>query len=252
MIQTFNITIPPLTGEATRRGYIYLPDNYDTETDTRYPVMYMFDGHNVFYDEDATYGTSWGMADYLKNNPTDIIIIAIECNHEGTKRLSEYTPFDFYYEPVGDIKASGKKYMDWLTNTLKPAVDNELRTLKDRKNTIICGSSMGGLMALYGATVYNRFFNHAICLSPSLWIAPDKLYAMIDKAKLNHETCIYMDYGSRELSNHEGVENVLLETTRRLICDKKANATLRIIQGGTHSEASWRKQVPIFMKLIGK
>lgn len=250
MIHNFNITIPPLTGDAKRKGYIYLPDDYDIATDKRYPVMYMFDGHNVFYDKDATYGTSWGMADYLKENPTDIIIVAIECNHEGAMRLSEYTPFDFYYETVGDIKSSGKKYMDWLVNILKPAVDKELRTLKDRKNTFICGSSMGGLMALYGATAYNRSFNHAICLSPSLWIAPDKLYSMIDKAKINHETCIYMDYGSRELNNHEGTKTVLLETME-LLLNKNVNATLRIIQGGTHSEASWRKQVPVFMKLLG-
>lgn len=248
MIHSFNITIPPLTGDKERRGYIYLPDNYDT-TDKLYPVMYMFDGRNVFYDKDATYGTSWGMADYLEKNPTDIIIIAIDCNDEGAMRLSEYAPFDFYYEPVGDIKAAGRKYMEWLTTSLKPAVDKELRTLNDRTNTIICGSSMGGLMALYGATAYNRFFNSAICLSPSLWIAPDKLYDLLDKAKINPDTCIYMDYGSREMSNHEGTKEALLEATRLLV-NKNVNATLRIIQGGTHSEASWRKQVPIFMKLL--
>lgn len=248
MIHSFNITIPPLTGDKERRGYIYLPDNYET-ADKLYPVMYMFDGRNVFYDKDATYGTSWGMADYLKKNPTDIIIIAIDCNDEGTMRLSEYAPFDFYYEPVGAIKAAGRKYMEWLTTSLKPAVDRELRTLHDRKNTIICGSSMGGLMALYGATVYNRFFNSAICLSPSLWIAPDKLYDLLDKAKINPDTFIYMDYGSREMSNHEGTKAALSEATRLLV-DKNVNATLRIIQGGTHSEASWRKQVPIFMKLL--
>lgn len=248
MIHSFNITIPPLTGDKERRGYIYLPDNYDT-TDKLYPVMYMFDGRNVFYDKDATYGTSWGMSDYLEKNPTDIIIIAIDCNDEGAMRLSEYAPFDFYYEPVGDIKAAGRKYMEWLTTSLKPAVDKELRTLNDRTNTIICGSSMGGLMALYGATAYNRFFNSAICLSPSLWIAPDKLYDLLDKAKINPDTCIYMDYGSREMSNHEGTREALLEATRLLV-NKNVNATLRIIQGGTHSEASWRKQVPIFMKLL--
>ena len=28
--------------------------------------MYMFDGHNVFFDEDATFGKSWGMNDYME------------------------------------------------------------------------------------------------------------------------------------------------------------------------------------------
>ena len=250
MIKKTNITIPSLTGEAERKCYIYLPDNYDLDTDKRYPVMYMFDGHNVFFDEDATYKTSWGMADYLKKHPADMIIIAIECNHDGNMRLSEYTPVDFYYEPVGDVKALGKKYMDWLTGTFKPAIDKEFRTLKDRKNTIICGASMGGLMSLYGATVYNRFFNYAICLSPSLWVAPESIYQFIENSKLNPETTIYMDYGSRELNNHELIKGTLIKATT-LLLDKNVNATLRIIPGGTHSEASWSKQVPVFMKLLG-
>lgn len=250
MIHKFEIAIPVLNANLMRKGYAYIPDNYNEYSEKRYPVMYMFDGHNVFFDEDSSYGTSWRMADYLKNNPANVIIIAIECNHEGHMRLSEYSPVDFYYKPFGNIKAQGKIYMDWLINDLKPAVDKRLRTLSDRKNTILCGSSMGGLMSLYGATTYNRYFNNAICLSPSLWIAPDTICNLIEKSKMNHETIIYMDYGSRELNNHEGTTNVLLRATSILL-NKNINATLRIIPGGTHNEISWSKQVPVFMKLLG-
>ena len=42
---------------STRRLHIFLPEGYDG-SDERYPVMYFFDGHNLFYDEDATYGKS--------------------------------------------------------------------------------------------------------------------------------------------------------------------------------------------------
>ncbi len=250
MIHKFHITIPTLSGDATRKGYIYIPDSYNSQADKRYPVMYMFDGHNVFFDEDASYGTSWGMAKYLSDNPLELIIIAIECNHDGHSRLSEYTPVDFYYESVGEVKAQGKMYMDWLTMDFKPTVDKQLRTLKDRKNTFICGSSLGGLMSLYGATVYNKFFNSAICLSPSLWIAPDKICDIIEKSKINAETIIYIDYGSREINNHQDTKRVLIRATD-LLLNKNVNATLRIIPGGTHNEASWAKQIPIFMKLLG-
>ena len=41
-----------------RMLHIYLPDDYE-ESEARYPVMYMYDGHNLFYNEDATYGKSW-------------------------------------------------------------------------------------------------------------------------------------------------------------------------------------------------
>ena len=76
MIKKFSVTIPALSDEE-RVGYIYLPPSYETNTDTHYPVMYMFDGQNIFYDEDATYKTSWGMSKYLEENPVDMIIVAI-------------------------------------------------------------------------------------------------------------------------------------------------------------------------------
>ena len=41
------IKIPQLTGNIERRLYIRLPENYDY-SDQHYPVLYMFDGHNVF------------------------------------------------------------------------------------------------------------------------------------------------------------------------------------------------------------
>ena len=59
MICTWDVTIPPLSGDKTRRGYIYLPDAYQTDPNRRFPVLYMFDGHNVFFDGDAAFGKSW-------------------------------------------------------------------------------------------------------------------------------------------------------------------------------------------------
>lgn len=49
MVEKWNITIPELTGDETRSAYIYLPESYNYDTDRRYPVLYMFDGHNVFF-----------------------------------------------------------------------------------------------------------------------------------------------------------------------------------------------------------
>ena len=55
MVKKWEVTIPKLSGEKPRRVYICLPESYEENEDKRYPVMYMFDGHNVFFDEDATY-----------------------------------------------------------------------------------------------------------------------------------------------------------------------------------------------------
>ena len=49
MVITWNVTVPELTGDAPRKAYLYLPESYDREPDKRYPVLYMFDGHNVFF-----------------------------------------------------------------------------------------------------------------------------------------------------------------------------------------------------------
>ncbi len=51
---------PAVNGEEERRAYVYLPTMYEADPDRRYPVLYMFDGQNVFFDSDATYGKSWG------------------------------------------------------------------------------------------------------------------------------------------------------------------------------------------------
>jgi len=250
MIHIWDVTIPALSGEKTRRAYIYLPDAYFNEPTRRFPVMYMFDGHNVFSDSHATYGKSWGMNSYMSWTKKPLIIVAVECNHENNRRLTEYSPLTFENTTVGRVKGEGHIYMDWLVNTLKPAIDQKVRTLPDRMNTIICGSSMGGLMALYAAVEYNDTFQRAACLSPSLWVAPAKVINMVAKAAIKNDTCIYMDYGSEEMYNHAANKEALISVAH-LLLSKHVNLAFRIVPGGTHSEASWEKQIPIFMDCLG-
>lgn len=250
MVTIWHVTIPQLTGDKTRRAYIYLPDYYDADPGRRFPVMYMFDGHNVFFDADATYGKSWGMNSFMSWTRKPLIIVAVECNHDGNGRLEEYSPIHFSNATVGDICGKGPIYMDWLIHTLKPSIDSTFRTLPDREHTILCGSSMGGLMALYGAAAFNDVFQRAACLSPSLWIAPGKIVELIARADIKNDTCIYMDYGSLEIYNHASSAEALISVAH-LLLTKRVNLAFRIVPGGTHSEASWEQQVPIFMDCLG-
>lgn len=250
MVKKWDITIPSLTGDKTRKAYLYLPQSYAKDKTRRYPVMYMFDGHNVFFDTDATYGKSWGMYQYMRQSKKDLIIVAIECNHEGNGRIIEYSPINYENSTMGKVRGKGKTYMNWLVNTLKPYIDEHYRTLPDRANTILCGSSMGGLMALYGATVYNHIFQRAACLSPSLWVSPGRMLEVIARARVRRDTCIYMDYGSEEIFNHAANAEALFSTSH-LLLTKRVNLAFRIVPGGTHSEASWEKQIPIFMECLG-
>lgn len=250
MMTKWELTIPELTGEEKRRAYVYVPNSFAREPERRYPVLYMFDGHNVFFDEDATYGKSWGMRDYLDFTDTDLIVAAVECNHSPDGgRLSEYSPFTFQDPTLGHIVGRGKETMDWFVNVFKPEIDSRFPTLPDRSHTFLGGSSMGGLMSLYGILEYNQVFSKAAALSPSIWFATDQLERMIVNAPLDPDTVVYMDYGSREMKFHPNMEHQFGEVTA-LLLERRVQLTSRIVPGGNHCEASWERQIPFFLSTL--
>ena len=244
MVETFDVSITPYG--LTRRTFVYLPDDWQT-SGKKYPVLYMFDGHNLFFDSTATYGTCWGLKEYCDAHP-NWIIAAPECNHEGNKRLEEYCPYQSDW--FGGITGTGHEYMEWLTKEFKPMMDKRYPTLPGRANTAIGGSSMGGLMSLYALLQYNDTYSRAAALSPSIWVAPDKLSGLVGRAKLAPGTVLYMDYGSREMGNHEGIRRQFSALSGKLMT-RGIHLTSRIVPGGTHSEASWEKQLPfVFHTLL--
>ena len=250
MIFTKNITVPPLSGRQKRRAYIYVPDDFKKNPDARYPVLYMFDGHNVFFDSHATYGKSWGMLDWLKKTKAPLIVAAVECNHGiNNERLSEYSPFNFSDPSFGEIKGKGKVTMDWYVNFFKPYVDSHFPTMPEREYTFIAGSSMGGLMTLYAVCRYNHIFSRGAALSPSVSFAPHKVEMFMEKAEILPGTVLYIDYGEEELGRRS---NTLynLNCAAYLMAQKGVMVTNRLIPGGTHTEASWEKQIPFFMDIL--
>ena len=250
MIEKWGIPIQRITGKEPRTVYVYVPDEAQEDIEARFPVLYMFDGHNVFFDEDATYGKSWGMKEYMDETKTPMIIVAVDCNHRPNNgRLSEYSPFSFNDSRFGRVYGRGRLFMDWLVGTLKPIIDSRYPTIPDREATYIAGSSMGGLMSLYAILAYNDVFSKAAALSPSIWVATRKIEHLIQNADLNPETTLYMDYGSREMGNHPAMlaryGRVLGELTARGIW-----LTSRIVPNGDHCEACWEEQVPFFMATL--
>jgi len=247
MIDRFEVKIPALTGEKKRNAYVYVPDC--AKTGERLPVTYMFDGHNLFSDEEATFGKSWGLSDWLEKSGKKVIIAAVECNHEGNSRLSEYTPVPFTFKDGSYIPAKGKEYMDWLVGEFKPFIDDNYYTLDDRKNTAIGGSSMGGLMTLYALAVYGKTFSRGAALSPSLWVEKGKNLTFLKEAEFPNDVKLYMDYGSKEFKNHSPQRRAFAAVCSLLI-RKGVNLTARVVEGGTHSEASWERQIPYFFSAL--
>ena len=244
MVKVWKVSYPAYTGKEDRNVYVYLPADYDMGEKRRYPVLYMFDGHNAFFDDHATYGKSWGLADYLDKTAAPLIVAAVECNHSPENgRLSEYSPYDFDNPHYGKFKGRGDETLDWFINTLKSYIDRKFRTLKDRDHTFIMGSSMGGLMSLYAVLKYNKVFSRAACLSPSIWVSEEKLRDLIRNAPVLPDTVVYMDYGSREMNFHAGNEQRFAALGMEML-KRRIHLTQRIVPNGNHSEASWEKQLP--------
>ena len=169
---------------SNRPLHIYLPEGY-SHSDERYPVMYFFDGHNLFYDSDATYGKSWGLKTFLDGWEKDMIIVGMECSHVGNERLEEYLPYPATTTAFGPLAAKGNETLEWIVHTVKPVIDREYRTYPNRACTGIAGSSMGGLMAIRGVLGYNRYFSKAACVSSAIGFCPEAVMADVSGAQID-------------------------------------------------------------------
>ena len=52
------------------------------------------------------------------------------------------------------------------------------------------------------------------------------------------------------MANHVASQAVI-PSAAYLLLTKGVNLAFRIVPGGNHSEASWEKQIPIFMECLG-
>ena len=242
----------------TRPLHIYLPDDY-AENRERYPVMYFFDGHNLFFNEDATYGKSWGLKEFLDGWGKKLIIVGIECGHEGDERLSEYLPYKAKKDThFGKFLPMGKETMDWIVNEIKPFVDELYRTRPEREYTAIGGSSMGGLMALYGAVHYNMWFSKAACVSSAIGFCMRPLMADMRKQAMDPDTRIYLSWGTREAygcknPDREDRSSKTYGWNKRVADYAASQGTavkLHCQVGAGHCEADWEKLVPTFMNFL--
>lgn len=142
------LTIPKLNRQ--RRLRIYLPENYQLSKQ-HYPVLYMHDAQNLFDDKTA-YAGEWGIDETLNRlaaeNGLSLIVVGIDNGLE--LRMNELSPWPNQEYGV----AEGEQYMDFIVNEVKPFIDKSYRTLTDKNNTAIMGSSMGGLISHYAIFEY--------------------------------------------------------------------------------------------------
>ena len=236
-IVTTSFYIPQL--KRTRRVWVYLPSDYAASRQ-RYPVLYIHDGQNVFEDTTA-YSGEWGVDEFLDTSKTrKCIVVAID--HGGDKRLNEYSPFDM--EKYG--RGEGKLYTEFLTKKLKKYIDRKFRTLKNKDNTFVAGSSMGGLISMYAILRYPKVFGGAGIFSPAFWVAPGIYDEIRSKGnKVNGRIFFYA--GKKE---GETMVPLMMKAFGELAAVSNAKLETVIRDEGKHNEATWRKEFPLFYEWI--
>ena len=250
-VETFTLPISPLKQDP-RRIWVYLPDSY-AKTRKKYDVLYMFDGHNLFSDETATYGKSWGIKDYLDRTGIDLVVIGQDCSHVKENRMSEYCPYPPFKDPKRPykMKADGAFTAEWFAKVLKPECEKRYRIYKNREHVGIGGSSMGGLMAEYCVTAFNDVYSKAACISPASYYCREALNQKIEETEFK-KTRVYLDMGSEERTDKTETVWMLammLETSH-LFTEKGCVTWPHINVGAGHNEASWEKIVPLMIEYL--
>lgn len=227
--------IPQL--DRKRKIWIYLPPQYHS-SDERYPVLYMHDGQNVF-DELTSYAGEWKVDETLDQIYADnggCIVVAVDNGQDH--RRDEYSPWKNEQYGGGE----GAKYVDFLIETLKPHIDNNYRTLSDRNNTGIMGSSMGGLISLYAGLEHPEVFSKLGIFSPAFWFSDECYQHVQDKGK-QLDAKIFMLIGrlegKRYVTGMAAMYNTLL-----LAGFPKENLFYLVDEKGQHNEPFWARQFP--------
>ncbi len=247
--------------------YIYLPPSYFNDSDKKYPVLYMQDGQNIFDTPTANYG-GWKIdtkaTELINSNAIpELIIVGIE---NTSKRKEEYVGFSTLYkhnqtgkeEYITESKQFSDNYVDFIVHKVKPLIDTQYRTLSDRENTAIAGSSFGAGVSLYIGYSYPEIFSKIGALSygnynPNVgqwsdrpfWITEYLLDKVITKKQ---DLQIYLDCGKLDVDAifhtqaiimNEGLQKIGFTSNKDLlfILDEKRG----------HNEKAWAERMEQFL-----
>lgn len=225
-------------GETARTILVATPPGYAEEPDRRYPAIYLHDGQNLF-DPDTAYAGHWDLLETLEEKGGKDPAILVGIPNLGTGRILEYAPFD---DPVRG-PGNGREYLRWLAGAVKPEIDRRFRTDPRAGATALAGSSMGGLISLYGQLAMPDVFGAAWVMSPALWYADGQVFRWIASRPVTSSGRIWLDVGL-----HEGEDTVFdTRRLRDLLLDRGwvMDRDFRYLEDpeGDHDEESWGRRV---------
>jgi metallo-beta-lactamase class B len=224
----------------TRRVWVYLPPGY-AEGASRYPVLYLQDGQNVF-DQYTSFAGEWGVDETLDalaasgQDPAGCIVVAVD--NGARHRLDEYSPWRNRRTGRG---GEGEQYTDFLVDTLKPYIDYHYRTRPERDSTGIMGSSMGGLLATYAALRYPAVFGRVGVFSPAYWFAGQALLAYVAQQAPRPDTRWCFVCGTEESPTMVKLMAAVCDALRDAGVPDK-NLSFKPVPDGQHAEWFWRRE----------
>ncbi len=229
------LDLPGFARPASLR--ILLPAGY-AEGTARYPVIYLFDGQNLF-DAATSYAGEWGVDETLESlraaHGFEAIVVGID--HGGALRANELSAWPNREFGGGRFDA----LLADLVGRIKPWVDTSYRTRRGREDTAVGGSSLGGLAALYAIHRRPDAFSRALVFSPSLWVSEQALMH-VGNVTLPADARVYIAMGTQE--GDSGVADVRRLHGLFVARPQGAQSMLHVIEGGQHNEGAWRAELP--------
>jgi predicted alpha/beta superfamily hydrolase len=195
-----------------RKVRVFLPESYVHGCGNGCPVIVQQDGQLAFSerDEELPYG-SWQLDLRMERLASlreirSAVIVGVD---NSPQRLKEYFPLSEEFE----------RYEQFLLEELLPWVRDEFRVSAATEDTMLLGSSMGGLVSFALAVRNHETFSAAGCLSP--WFEYDQnryLHEVLRELKEKPPVRIYMDSGIRDWrwldDGHRGMLLARLELLR--------------------------------------
>lgn len=235
---------------------VWLPPSYATHPKRRYPVLYMHDGQNLFDPSMSFTGIDWDVDGTMTNlidahRVREAIVVAIS---NTPLRGNEYMPAKAAsLEQRAYVLSDG--YLRFIVQELKPAIDATYRTKPAREDTMVMGSSMGGLISAYAMSEYPDVFGAAGGISTH-WPANDG--AVIDylaahlPARRTHR--FYFDHGTATLDAGYAPYQQRMDAILREAGWREDRAFMsREFPGAEHNERAWRDRLEVPLQyLLGR
>lgn len=233
----------------SRRISVFLPDGYEFDPRSRFPVFYLHDGQNLFDAGTAFGGAAW-RADEIaqqliwRREIKPLIIVGVE--NTGLNRINEYTPVRNWRGQGGAADFYGK----FLIEELKPFVDYHYRTLPGREFTVIGGSSLGGLVSLYLGLRRPDVFSRVAAISPSVWWGNGAIFREVGALNWKPPVRIWLDIGGREGINIKRQTRYLRDALVGKDWKLKKDLFYLEARGGRHDEISWSARFDRVLKFL--